>query len=295
MHARSAPALRPEPLANDPLSALDEATRALYERVCALPHNRALLDALDDIDPARIRVVQGLRIVLVPGILYRDHPETGADGAMLREIAQRLSIPFDTIPLDGTEGLDVAADVILENLLALPRDSRVLLFSLSKGSTEVRHVLARERGHPAFHCIRAWVSVSGLPFGTPTFEMVLSRPISRAFFGAWFWLRRWKLQKVRELLLHRPAAPFELPEHMQFVQIAAFPRQADLVDRRSMRLRRRIASFGPNDGFAVLTELAALPGSLYPLLGADHYLRGASDLDARILRLVGVLGGRTDA
>jgi hypothetical protein len=262
--------------------------------VCAAAQNRALAKALDAVDAERVRLVDGLRIVLVPGILYVDHPETGADGAVLREIAERLAIPFDTIPLNGTEGLQASAHTIVEWLLALPGESRVLLFSLSKGTAEVRNALAGNPGHPAFRCVRAWVSVSGLPFGTPSLELVLCRPVARAIFGAWFWFKGWNMATVRELLLHRPNATFELPTHIKFVQVAAFPLQADLRDRRSKRFRRRLAAFGPNDGFAVLSELAALPGCLYALPKADHYLHGVSDLPDRIARLIGVLGGQID-
>ena len=271
---------------DDPLIVLDHATRVLYERVRAVSQNGPLFAALEGNSPSQRPLPHGLRIVLVPGIFYRDHPETGADGAVLRDIAERLDIPFDTIPVDGTEGLDVAADLINTWLLAAPADSRILLFSLSKGSAEVRHALSRDRGQEAFRQVNAWVSVSGLPFGTPSVEMVLDEALPRAVFSVWFWLKRWKLDRVRELLRHRPAAPFLLPAWVQFVQIAAFPLHVHLRDRRSRRLRKRLAPFGPNDGFALLDELAALPGMLYPVWGADHYLRGTSDLPLRIQRLI---------
>ena len=282
------PALAGSP--GDPSAALDRETRTLYERVCSEFSNRALLQALDDPASDEIRLGEGLQIVLVPGILYRQYPRTGADGAVLRQIAERLGVPFQTIPLDGTEGLESAADLITEHLLALPPDADVLLFSLSKGSAEVRHALARDPENPAFRRARAWISVSGLPFGTPSAELILSRTLPRVIFSIWCRLRGWNLDAVRELLLHRPAAPFELPEHMRFVQVAAFPCQADLQDRRSRRLRKRLARFGPNDGFAVLAELTGLPGHFYPLWGADHYLRGVPDLSQRIARLIRLLG-----
>jgi hypothetical protein len=245
---------------------------------------------LDAIETDRIRIAKGLRIVLVPGILYRDYPQTGADGAVLKEIAARLSIPFQVIPLDGTEGLDVAADVILESLTAMPADATLLVFSLSKGSAEFRHAIAKHPGHAAFRSVRAWVSVSGLPFGTPSVELVLTRRISLAMFSLWFWFKRWRLATVRHLLLHRPDAQFHLPAHLRFIQVAAFPVQSDLRDARSRRLRRRLAAYGPNDGFAVLSDLAELPGAVYPLRGVDHYLNGVADLPDRITRLVAHLG-----
>jgi len=273
------------------LAALDHATRVLYASVRAAPKNRLLWEALEASPRTRCSLARDLRIVLVPGILYRDFPRTGADGAVVRDIAAKHGIPFDTVPADGTEGLEEAADLIIDRLLAAPEESRVLLFSLSKGSAEVRHALSRHRAGVAFRRVHAWISVSGLPFGTPTAEIVLRRPLARAWLSAWFWLRQWRLERVRELLSHRPGACFEIPPHLKFVQIAAFPLHSQLRDRRSRRFQRRLAAFGPNDGFALLAELAALPGSLYPVWGADHYLRGGPDLSLALTRLIEYLSG----
>ena len=275
-------------------AALDQATRALYARVRAAPHNRPLWRAMEGGALARQPLAADLRIVLVPGILYRDFPATGADGAVVRDAAAALGIPFDIVPVQGTEGLERAADLIIARLLAVPEESRVLLFSLSKGSAEVRHALSRSAGRAAFRRVHAWISVSGLPFGTPTAETVFRRPLARLWLSAWFWFRHWRLERVRELLAHRPRAPLEIPPHLQFVQIAAFPLHAQLRDRRCRRFHRRLAAFGPNDGFAILDELAALPGCLYPVWGADHYLRGGPDLSLAITRLIAYLGRSFD-
>lgn len=272
------------------LVALDEATRELYVRLRAEERNRALIEAMESGDAPPIADARGLRVVLVPGIFYEDYPETGADGAMLRQVAEQLGVPFDIIPLKGTEGLDVAADVIKEWLARLPGDSRVLLFTLSKGSAEVRHALSRSQ--VSFRCVKGWVSISGSPFGSPQFEMVLKRPLPRVVFTVLFWFRRWNMQGLRDVLRYRPSAPFMLPAHMQFVQIAAFPLQVHLNDRRSKRFRRRLAAYGPNDGFSVMNDLVALPGAFYAVWGADHYLRGAVDLRDRLTRLIGFLARR---
>lgn len=276
------------------LQALDEATQALYARLREKPCNRRLAAVLEEGPVPRAVPARNVRIVLVPGILYRDYPETGADGALLHAIAVGLGIPFETIPVDGTEGLDAAASLIIDRLDRLPAQERVLLFSLSKGSAEVRHALAQGHGDAAFRRVRTWVSVSGLPFGTPSFEGVLRRPLSRLMFAMWFWWRHWKLEPVRGLLAYEPRAPFVLPPHLEFIQIAAFPLHSHLRDRRSRRLQRRIALLGPNDGFAVLSDLAALPGSLYPLWGADHYLEGAVDINGCIARLIAHLIGHLE-
>jgi hypothetical protein len=273
------------------VAALDRATKSLYASVRTAPKNRALWQALEGTRTVARPRAGNLRVVLVPGILYRDFPQTGADGAVVREVAAKLGIPFEMVPVDGTEGIERAANLITSRLLAFSEPNHVLLFSLSKGSAEVRHALSRPEARAAFQCVRAWISVSGLPFGTPTAETVLRRPLALAWLSAYFWFRRWKLKRVRDLLFHRPNASFEIPPHLQFVQIAAFPLHAQLRDRRSRRFQKRLAAFGPNDGFALLAELAALPGALYPVWGADHYLRGAPELSATVTRLIEHLSG----
>jgi hypothetical protein len=285
------------------LFALDDATREVYTRLRAEERNRALIDAMESSDVPPLAEVRGLRLVLVPGIFSEEYPETGADGAELKRVAEQAGMRFDVIPLRGTEGLDAAADVIEEWLLRLPADSRVLLFTLSKGSAEVRHALARRRVtspeflrvQEAFRRVKAWVSISGSPFGSPQFELVLKRPLPRVVFSALFWFKRWNLSRLRDVLRYRPSAPFVLPMHVQFVQIAACPLQVHLRDRRSKRFRKRLAAYGPNDGFSLLRDLVALPGSFYAVWGADHYLHGAFDLPGRLTRLIAFLARRAMA
>lgn len=273
------------------LRELDAATRELYEQILAQPDNGALRRALE-LPRAKTTTPQAsdahidAQIVLVPGIFYADYPHTGADGAVLRQAAAALGLPFAMIPIDGTEGLDAAAATINAWLRAAQDPRPIVLFSLSKGSAEVRHALTKPEADKAFERVTAWISVSGLPFGTPAFERFLRNPLRHALVRAWFWLKRWRLDRVRDLLRHRSGAAFALPSHLQLIQVAAFPAHEHLRDRRSRWLQAALAPLGPNDGFALLDELAALPGRIYPIWGADHYLRNVDDLPSRIERLV---------
>ncbi len=269
--------------------ALDAETTALYERIRGAAHNRALIEAVDAPagslpDP---ELCARVCFVLVPGIFYRDYPHTGADGAALKEIAATLSIPVVTVPLDGTEGRDAAVDVICSVLqTAVPPSKTIILVSLSKGSTEVLHALTNAGSHPAFKRVVAWVSVSGLPLGTPSLELVLRNPLRRLFIRALCYFKRWKLEALRDLLLYRPDPPGLLPPHITLIQVAAFPLRSHLTDSRSQRFHRQLAALGPNDGFTPLAALARLPGHMYPMWGADHYLRGRQDLSLRIRNLL---------
>lgn len=271
------------------LSDLDAATRDLYDRIVAAPENRRLIEAIESSEAEQNHSPDFKpRLVLVPGIFYRDYPHTGADGAILREVADALGLEFSTVPVDGTEGLDANASSI-NQWLDRADDKAMLLFSLSKGSAEIRHALTKAESMRAFRNVIGWVSVSGLPFGTPSFEAYLENPLRSAFIRTIFWIKHWRLDPIRDLLRYRPDAPCEVPATLPVVQVVAFPEQSDLRDRRSRWLRRKLAPLGPNDGFAVIGDLERLPGRVFPIRGTDHYLHRISNLQSKIKRLVEVL------
>lgn len=273
------------------LTATDERTRRLYDEVRARPANLLLARILDG--GRATRPLAGVRLLLVPGLFYRDRPHTGADGAFLETVAQELGLVVETIPVDGSAGLDASADAI-NDWLADPADARpILLFTLSMGTNEVRHALTRPRSTRAFERVRAWTSISGLPFGSAAVDLTLANPLRRVFVRALCRFRGWHYENLRDVVRHRPGAPFQLPGHLRFVQVAAFPQHGHLRDSRSRRLHRRLAPRGPSDGFALLEELANLPGEIYPVWGADHYLNGAASLEGRLAALIEDLAIRT--
>ena len=268
------------------VSMIDEITAQLYERVRIKPQNRLLIEAIDGPgDPPKMAIGADVCVVLVPGLLYRQFPDTGADGTAIRDIANAMSIPFLTIPLDGTEGLEASAATIGEWLqFHVPPAKAIVLVSLSKGSAEVMHAIARFDIRPAFQRVIAWISVSGLPLGTPSMELIMRNPLRRAFLSAYCLVRGWKLGPIREVLAHRPWQGELLPPHIMLIQVVAFPLHEHLTDRPSRRLHLQLAKIGPSDGYALLDELARLPGYLYPVWGADHYLRGMDELPARLAK-----------
>lgn len=272
------------------LAAIDERTRKLYDEVRSRPANLSLARILGE-RPAS--PPPGVRLVLVPGLFYREHPHTGADGAFLKAAARGLGLDVETIPVDGSAGLDASADGINDWLVASADARPVLLFTLSMGTNEVRHALTRAHAVRAFDRVRAWTSISGLPFGSAAVDLTLANPLRRAFVRSLCRFNGWHYENLRDVVRHRPGAPFQLPAHVRFVQVAAFPEHAHLRDRRSRRLHRWLARSGPSDGFALLEELAKLPGEFYPVWGADHYLNGAASVEGRLAALLSELATRT--
>jgi hypothetical protein len=51
-----------------------------------------------------------------------------------------------------------------------------------------------------------------------------------------------------------------------------FPLARHIRRRQTRRWHRRLACHGPNDGATILADACDLPGLIFPVWGADHYL-----------------------
>lgn len=256
-------------------SDIDSATRSLYERV------RDSSDLIERV--ARRRSVSRLdaTVVVVPGAFHRTHSGTGADGREVREEAARLGARTDIIPLPNLATIRDNARSIRE-WLRRRDDGRIILVSLSKGSADLKEALSKP---DAFDHVIGWVNVSGALDGSPLVDWLFS--------GAWrgHWtrfllrIRGHDIAAIRELR-HDPS-PVSLPAHMRAIHVVGFPRERDLTSALARRCHRRIAHLGPNDGGGLLlSDVLNWPGFVYPVWGADHYLRGRGDLIRQVLGFI---------
>lgn len=261
-------------------------TRALFERVAG--EQRGLLDALGKA-PAAARLKDDVLIALVPGALWEDHPETGADGAMVRDIAARLGWAYERIPTAQAGRLASNAQVIAEWLAARGGRKRVVLVTLSKGANETRAALDLPDAVRAFARVPVWISVSGSPFGTPWADWLLRRPLRKVLLSA---LARLNGHDPIVLQDYRrgdgPPPAIRFAEGMTFAQVLGFPRREHVASAQLRRFYARLEPEGPNDGFAYLEELTKLPGPLVPIWATDHYMQGpgSAEVPVRVTQLL---------
>jgi hypothetical protein len=131
-----------------------------------------------------------------------------------------------------------------------------------------------------------WVNLSGLLFGTALVDWLLASKLRALWFRLLFWLRGYDFTVIQELGCG-PGAPLDgelrLPAHLRVIHVVGFPLERHLSNGLARRCFRRVRALGPNDGAGiVLADVARLPGVVYPVWGADHYLRPAGT-DMRIL------------
>ncbi len=259
---------------------IDRATAALYDRVRA--RHATFIDRVDGGVPDPPEPV---RVVVVPGAFHGHHAHTGADGRRVLDLAAELGWPAERLAVPSLSTMAANAAVLLDRLAR--RDRPVVLVSLSKGGADVRATLATPEVD--FGGV-AWLDLSGLTAGTPLLGWLRRRPLR-------YWGTRGLLavQRLPFAPLHElrdgPGSPldgaFVLPPGVAAIHVVGFPTVATLTHPWAKRAHARLAPLGPNDGGGVLLESALrLPGDVYPVWAADHYLRPAWDVRPLLLNLL---------
>ena len=268
---------------------IDAATERLYRGLVESPLHAPFIRRVDELckEIAPAAWSRDAVLVIVPGASYREHPDSGVDGRIVREQAERIGCPTDFIPVATTGTLGQNARTLGDWLSAQP-DRPVILASLSKGGPDIKTALAEPDAEHAFRNVKAWINLCGLLDGTPMADWLLSRSPGPSLIRHYYRLRGRNLDFLSELR-YRSGGPLDRPlrllPHLRLISVAGFPLRKHLTRRATRRCHAHLEPFGPNDGALVLADVCALPGLIYPVWGADHYLQpDVGDLrDVRVL------------
>lgn len=248
----------------------DLAARVFYEGLLASDHGE-FVRYIDELSgDTVVAKVEGVKLLVVPGMFYREHPEVGADGGLALEIAQRFGFNTKTIGLKST-GSVTENSKILAHYLERECDEPVWLLSLSKGTSEVRHYLQQ---NPLNKNVVGWISVAGTPKGSPLVEGKLGSKTSRLFYRALCKVMGIDFNVLKEM---SPRHPFwnekAWPSStLDIVHIVPIPLTCHIQGMLRSR-HQRLLPYGPNDGFVPVTDVMELPGRIYPVWGCDHFMR----------------------
>jgi hypothetical protein len=267
---------------------VDFATAWLYQRLRDSPVHGPWIERLDQETILEIEKRRpDATVVIVPGAFYREFPQSGADGKLIRMEAERLGFATDLVPLMSLGSLQTNVGILRD---WLERDWRgnLILVSLSKGGAEVKMALGEPHSAQTFAKVAFWVNLSGLLQGTPLVSWLLSSRLRTLWFRLLFWWRGYDFSVIPELD-RGPGTPldreFRVPNHMRAIHVVGFPLAGHLTNSLARRCYRRIRAWGPNDGAGIiLADVCRLPGLIYPVWGADHYLRPAGRDIASIAR-----------
>ncbi len=250
---------------------LDFATAVLYERLARVPANAEFLrDSCAAASPSADTLIG-----VVPGAFYREHRNTGADGARVLAIAEKLGLPAEVIPTASFGTLAENA-MAVHRWLDAKRGRRIALISLSKGGADLKRAMALPGADVAFADVSAWVNISGIVHGTPLVDWLRQRPIRHWIVRLLLWWRGHPRMTLGDLR-RGPGTVLDgwpgLPPHMCVVHVCGVPLRRHLTHPWAPRAYERLAPFGPNDGGGILlADALHFPGIVCPVWGADHYL-----------------------
>ncbi len=267
----------------------DFATALLYDRLRRSPEHGPFIAQIGAGRTKGPRSLADATLAIVPGACHVDYPHTGADGARLRAGAAAWGCPVSVVPLPSLGRLTDNAAALAAWLDRQP-EKPILLVSLSKGGADVRTALAHPEAARVFRNVRVWINLSGIVFGTPLVRWFLGRFYRRWFVRLMCWRHGYPVEAVRELdrCAHGPlGSELTLPRNLRVIHVVGLPLARHLSSRLAHLSHARLAPWGPSDGGGILLgDVCRLPGLIYPVWGADHYLQPSWDVRPLIGRLL---------
>ncbi len=247
------------------------ATAVLYQHITNL--NKKFIETVNSYPKAFATPFQPTKIIVIPGMFYKEHPDIGGDGSLVRSIAEKFGFITELVEIHSRGSISENKTIILKKLLE-NKHNNVWLVSLSKGSTEVRLALEELRGRNVTKNIKGWVSIVGLTKGTPHADKKLRNRTAKII-----WYLTLKVLGVNTAVTEEIACKneslkkdFLLDSHIKIIHIAGFPLPSH-VEPLLVKRYKILAHIGPNDGMIFLRDLLFVPGNVYPIWGIDHFLR----------------------
>ena len=253
---------------------IDFATALLFDRLQKSPHAAFIrkinsLRASTSSPPGKIRA----KVVIVPGALYRERPEMGGDGKIVREVAESLGYETDLIPTASFGSVIKNASTILA-WLKEHWGEPLILVSLSKGGADLKIALASAGAAQLFGNVVAWINVCGPLNGTRMADWILANRVRAWVVRLKCLLQNRDFELITDLRHDRGAllkSPFRPPPSLRVINLIGFPLMRHMTTWFSRFCHRTLAEWGPNDGTTSLSDVCTWPGDLYPVWGADHY------------------------
>ncbi len=265
---------------------IDFATALLYDRLVTSSEHGPFVRNINALEPPR-RL--DLTLAIVPGACHVEYPHTGADGRCLRDMARGWGCGVETVPVASFGSLEANARTIRDWLTAHTGGPLVLV-SLSKGGADVKTALTLPGAGKAFRNVSTWVNLSGITRGTPLVGWFLARRFHRLTARLLCWYRRYDFAVFESLDRRREgplALAWQVPDHLRIIHVLGFPLREHLSGRLARRSHRRLGHWGPNDGGGILLgDVSGLPGQIYPVWGADHYMQPKWDVRSLIGRIL---------
>ena len=253
---------------------LDETTLLLYRSIVHSPLHGSAIDSINRMRDMDSYDHGNARVLIVPGFLHNEFPESGADGRLIIEAARQIGLDHEVLPSSSTGRLVDNANLLL-SFLKRYSGRPLVLASICKGGSEVVAAMQLDPSCEQFSDVVGWVNVCGVLRGSPVVDRISKQRVRMLGLRFFFALRRWTIASLLDLRFDGGIleAGFDPPSHMKIVHAFGFPTEEDFTLAKLRSFHHQIGELGPNDGVILLHDALRAAGVVYPVLGADHYMR----------------------
>lgn len=259
----------------------DFASAVFYHAIKAVPQHKQFIKQVNKQPIMETSDPAGIKLFVIPAFFYREYPEVGGGGQHIVEVARACGIDAQIVAINSVGSVSSNINVIREILLEAV-GNEIWLLSMSKGSAEIRLLLQNYSDALPLEDIRVWFNIGGLANGCDLVDHMLSTPMRRLKTRAICAATGADYAAMEELRTDQPywQIPLSVPEHLQIINIFGVPLLSHL-QRALLARYHRLKNLGPNDGMVLLSKAYLPLGPIYPLWGADHFMR-----DARVVPLL---------
>jgi hypothetical protein len=214
-------------------------------------------------------------VLVVPGWVYKSHPETGADFSKPREVLAQLGLDVYLIEIEESGTIERNADFIAQELRRYNRlGKKIILVSASSGSASAALALRQRLTSEDASQIVAWLNIGGLLQGSSLADAAVRGP--KRWLVKFFTLfKGWDFASIESMTTKRSRerfSHFKLPQNFLVINYVGIPLSGNITKLAKdgyEDLRRE----GPNDGLTLITD-EIFPGGITVVeLGLDHYFQ----------------------
>jgi hypothetical protein len=249
----------------------DQATAVLYQYLSSTHETDiAQINAYPEVIVAPHRPT---KIIIIPGMFYKEHSDIGGDGALIKTIAEKFGFETERIDVLSRGSVLDNKEIIKKKLLE-NQHKNVWLVSLSKGSTEARLALEDMSGTDSVKNITGWINIGGLLNGTLHADKKLHSLFSKIIWYLTLQVLRIDYAVTEEIAYKNKTLQntMNIDSHVHMIHIVGFPLRSH-VEPFLRSKYKTLATIGPNDGIILLKDLLYISGTVYPVWGVDHFLR----------------------
>lgn len=259
----------------------DLATMIFYTAIIQKPENQKFISLVDKTSIQKKYPKTKIKLFIIPAFFYQEYPEVGGGGKHVLEVAESCGIDAEIIPIKSTGSVSENSLIIRQSLQTCEA-KEIWIMSMSKGSAETRMVFQDHSDSIPVERIKAWFNVSGLANGCHLIDHMMRTPVSRIKTRTLCAATGASYKGLEELLTQQPnwKKQIILPESIKVYNIFGVPLLSH-VQKTLISRFNRLKHLGPNDGMVLLSKAFLPTGPIYPLWGADHFLR-----DSRVIPLL---------